>query len=841
LMRSDIDVDFSRGPAAIGKWKGGENLVLPESVFCVERSAQVPVVRIGRGAFSGSPVRKVVIPSSIQVIEEKAFAQALSFETVIFSPNSQLHQIAMHAFYSTAIRTITIPRTVETIGQGCFEGCAKLERITFESGGVLRNIQSRCFAYSTLSVLTIPRTVAAIGPSCFSGCRCLQTLTFEPDSSLETFNRSIIECSGLTTITIPKSVTALGFRAFAGCRSLCDVLFEDGSNLQQIDSHCFSWSALRKICIPKNVTVIGESAFDPCARLCALTFERQSSIAQIQVAAFTSCPFACIHLPRSVEIIGQRCFFGCKALTELMIENGSCLRQIDASGFESSTLSAIIIPGSVESIGRRAFADCRALVNVVFGPGSCIRHIEEESFQACAISMVCLPQSVTSIGIRAFAGCTTLSVLMFEGGSELRSIYAGAFAETALRAVELPAGGTMVDETAFPDGCLVPPIPGTSDAATLDVTRPGMSRLSGILKGASGACRLTQPKLQAKRLALTSLRQIPQETSARLAVVNRREETPSEDPAPAQAFDAPLLFNCEIPTDQYTELAVLGTGSFGKSRQLQHCSSAEKVVAKELKFPGQRLTPQLQEKFYRTIERLIKLRHPCINPLLGSFRVSDSGGTILAPYIEGMSLKTVIDEGPWDWLSPTVITIIVLGVTMAMRFAHENGVFHGALTPSNVIIDSNHRAHVSDFGSLYYQRLGIVSERPTEAQLYHDQGMANDDDDDSLARCDVYSFGIILYEITMIGNGSPAVRRRITLNKLLQGRRPDVPSDVLPFLGNLITACWAEHGVQRPTFNKIYQLMQVHDFRLFEKVDTQAVELFVDSVSGAIVDDFTAT
>jgi serine/threonine protein kinase len=291
--------------------------------------------------------------------------------------------------------------------------------------------------------------------------------------------------------------------------------------------------------------------------------------------------------------------------------------------------------------------------------------------------------------------------------------------------------------------------------------------------------------------------------------------------------------------DEYAELAVLGRGSLGESRQLQHRASAEKVTAKELKFPVQRLTPQLQEKFYRTIEKLAKLRHPCINSLLGSFRVSDSGGTILSPYIDGMSLKTVIDEGPGDWLSPTVMTIIVLGITLAMRFAHENGIFHGALTPSNVIIDTNHHAHVSDFGSLYYQRLGIVCEQPTEAQLYHDQDMANDDDD-SQARCDTYSFGVILYEITMMGKGSPAVLRRITLNKLLQGRRPDVPTTTLPFTRSLIEACWADHGVQRPTFDKIYQLMEMHDFRLFDQVDVQAVGLFVDSVSAAIIDDLAA-
>jgi len=264
-------------------------------------------------------------------------------------------------------------------------------------------------------------------------------------------------------------------------------------------------------------------------------------------------------------------------------------------------------------------------------------------------------------------------------------------------------------------------------------------------------------------------------------------------------------------------------------------TTRRKFVAKDLAFPGKRLTPQLQERFYRAVESMAKVRHPCICTIFGSFPVSDSGATILSPHVEGSSLKEILDNVP-GWWCPTAATIVVLGVALGMRFAHGSAVFHGGLKPSNVIVDKDGRVHVCDFGEAAFQSMGIAANRATEAALYLDQNFP-DDSDEAVARADVYAFGIMLYEIVMMGKSSPGVLRRITFNKLLQGKRPEVPADVVAVTRDLIEMCWANEPVQRPSFGRIYQIMEQHDFKLFENVNMPVVELYLDSVSEAIVDE----
>jgi hypothetical protein len=826
-MQLDYDVDFSRGPATVTKWKCREDVVIAETILCADRGVQVPISRVGRASFCGCPIRKIVIPSGVQLIEEEAFAKCPSIDAVIFAPRSALREIAMHAFYASGLRAITIPKRVEVIGESCFEGCAKFGGITFETGSCIRLIESRCFAHSGLAVVTLPRSIGAIGPGCFSGCLLLQTVTFEPGGGLKVLERSAAECSGLGTITIPKSVTALKFRAFAGCRGLSDVLFEPNAAIEHIDSHCFSWSALVRITIPRSVAVIGEGAFDPCARLSELGFERGSALKQIQISAFAACPIARITFPQSVELLGQRCFFGCKALGEVLFEPAAALRQIDESAFEASGLTAIVLPGSVEVIGRRCFADCRLLVNLAFAPGVRLRRFEEQTFRNCAISMVCLPKGVTVVGDYCFADCTSLTHILFEQPSQLKSICCSAFADTRLRKVDLPSRTQNIDANAFPDDCAAN-WPEQGERADPGA-RPVLAK-----RAVFGIGRLAQPKVKQPKFSMAALKPL----LVKDLPVDVIPARPEQQSVLRETFPARTSEICQLPAHLFEEVEVLGEGAFGVTRVLRHKMSHMMFVAKELPLPRRRLTPQLQEKFSRTIELLSKLRHPCLSTLVGSFPVSDSGGTILMPYIAGKSLHALLDEPP-AWWSSTVATIIILGMTLGLRWAHNHGLYHGSLKPSNVIVDGLRQARVCDFGALYYQRIGIVNQRTTEASLYIDQDITVDDSDESAARSDVYAFGVILYEMVMIGKSSAAVLRRITLNKLLQGKRPELPTCVPPFMSTLIEACWADSSVQRPAFDKVYEIMESHGFMLFGDVKVETVRLYVDAVSAGVIDSVT--
>jgi serine/threonine protein kinase len=183
------------------------------------------------------------------------------------------------------------------------------------------------------------------------------------------------------------------------------------------------------------------------------------------------------------------------------------------------------------------------------------------------------------------------------------------------------------------------------------------------------------------------------------------------------------------------------------------------------------------------------------------------------------------------WWNSTTITIILVGIVLGMADAHKNKVVHGSLKPNNILLDGEHLVKISDFGALEWQRAGISREVATDALLYIDQSPDDDDDDDLGFERDVYSFGIILYEILMVGKGLHDVIKRIALNKILSGTRPDIPDTFTDWVSNLIDDCWAAHPKQRPTFNRIFTILSERKFQLLKDVKVEEVQNFVTRIS----------
>lgn len=152
-------------------------------------------------------------------------------------------------------------------------------------------------------------------------------------------------------------------------------------------------------------------------------------------------------------------------------------------------------------------------------------------------------------------------------------------------------------------------------------------------------------------------------------------------------------------------------------------------------------------------ETVAILSHPHIIPLYEMDENENCYYQVMQ-FIEGDNLRTVIKGRlnhplPSKRLLPLNETAdILVSVLDALAYAHEEGIVHQDVKPSNILIEKRHnRPFIMDFGiarvvAAEYKSEGKVVGSP----LYMSPEQACGDDTD--ARADIYSVGTILFEMT---------------------------------------------------------------------------------------------
>ena len=190
---------------------------------------------------------------------------------------------------------------------------------------------------------------------------------------------------------------------------------------------------------------------------------------------------------------------------------------------------------------------------------------------------------------------------------------------------------------------------------------------------------------------------------------------------------------------------------------------------------------QFVERFRREAKNAAALSHPNI---VSIYDRGEAEGTyyIAMEYLEGRSLKELILSHGDAPIS--VVVEYARQILSALRFAHRHGIVHRDIKPHNVLVDSEGRVKVTDFGiaragtSQMTEAGSIVG---TAQYLSPEQARGGDVDQ----RSDLYSLGVLMYEM-LTGevpfSGDTPVE--IAMKHLSQTPappstlRPDVPHDL---------------------------------------------------------------
>ena len=181
------------------------------------------------------------------------------------------------------------------------------------------------------------------------------------------------------------------------------------------------------------------------------------------------------------------------------------------------------------------------------------------------------------------------------------------------------------------------------------------------------------------------------------------------------------------------------------------------------------------ERFRREASSAAGLQHPNV---VAVYDRGEFDGTyyIAMEYLEGRSLKQVVRQD--GALDPDHAIDLVMQILKAARFAHRRGIVHRDIKPHNVIVDDDGRAKVTDFGIARAGASDMTetgSIMGTAQYLSPEQAQGHPVD----ARADLYSIGVVLYEL-LTGRVPFDAESAVTIALKQVSEEPVPPSQLNP-------------------------------------------------------------
>lgn len=140
---------------------------LPETLALPYEYEGEKVIEVATKGFEGAIIKNLIVPKSIRVIGERAFANSKVQDIQFFTG---VEKIATAAFFGcTELKSLNLPVSVLSIGDSAFNACVSLTSVKLPEKLLLIGRVSFANCLSLESVY-IPRRVQAIGDHAFMNC-----------------------------------------------------------------------------------------------------------------------------------------------------------------------------------------------------------------------------------------------------------------------------------------------------------------------------------------------------------------------------------------------------------------------------------------------------------------------------------------------------------------------------------------------------------------------------------------------------------------------------------------------------------------------------------------------
>lgn len=254
-----------------------------------------------------------------------------------------------------------------------------------------------------------------------------------------------------------------------------------------------------------------------------------------------------------------------------------------------------------------------------------------------------------------------------------------------------------------------------------------------------------------------------------------------------------LKFQWEYNINEINLGNLIGEGSFGSVFEGSLISNGKTVAIKMFSD----LTHNSISSFYSELSIQKDLSHPNINGFIGA--CMDVNLILITEYASEGDLSTYLKNNNVSWETKLKI---VYDIALGMEYLHSRPtpIIHRDLKCQNILLTKDMEAKISDFGLSKFED-GCNSQVGTLNWLAPE---ALEGEQKCSTFLDVYSFGMVMYEILMDGRCPYSEMEAFEVIRAInEGKRPDIPDTCDKDYANLIKKCWNDIPNLRPSFSDI--------------------------------------
>ena len=256
----------------------------------------------------------------------------------------------------------------------------------------------------------------------------------------------------------------------------------------------------------------------------------------------------------------------------------------------------------------------------------------------------------------------------------------------------------------------------------------------------------------------------------------------------------------EIESSEIKFIRVVGNGRFGEV-----CEAQYKDLSVAVKY--HKPETSVASEFLWEAELLKSLNHPHVIKLVGVNSKADKVFMVM----EFMTNRTLLEYLKNFGRSQTLRTLMSMAAQVAdgMAYLQTQSIVHRDLAARSVLVGESNVCKVSDFSEAlcttrkdnpeYKERKYPIKWMAPEAATKQDYNI----------HTDIWSFGILLYEIVTHGSSPyPGMTQDEALQMVTKGDRMPIPPGCPQDIYYVMTECWKENPLARPSFETVQLQVQ---------------------------------